>query len=255
MPRSETTNAKPRWLWRQRSLRFSMRTLLIVVTVLSVPLGWVGWKKGQVQRERATITWVKKMGGGVDFDPNREKGWWEKTTDNRFGLRVWRVDLNSTQVSDISPLAELKNLGRLVLTNTQVSDLSPLAELKNLEWLSLHSTQVSDLSPLADLKNLRGLFLNNTHVSDLSPLTDLKNLKWLYLQKTQVSDLSPLAELKNLAMLRLDNTQVSDLSPLAGLKNLGVLDLRNTPVSDEQVQELRQALPGCMIGRSIRVAK
>jgi hypothetical protein len=52
---------------RRRWFRFSLRTLLIVITVLSVPLGWVGWRLGQVRKERATIVWIEKMGGQVSF--------------------------------------------------------------------------------------------------------------------------------------------------------------------------------------------
>jgi len=76
------------------------------------------------------------------------------------------VDLRDTQVTNLSPLAELTSLEWLNLNNTQVSDLSPLVELKNLEGLGLHHTQVSDLSPLAELKNLERLNLNNTQVSN-----------------------------------------------------------------------------------------
>jgi hypothetical protein len=175
---------------RRRWFRFSLRTLLIVVTILSVPLGWVGWKRKQVRQERVTITWVEKMGGDAYFSPLNygKRSWWEESTDKWFGERVWSVCLDNTQVSDLSPLAELKNLELLELENTQVSDLSPLAELKNLELLELDNTQVSDLSPLAELKNLELLWLHNTQVSDVSPLAELKSLKKLYLDNTQVSD-------------------------------------------------------------------
>ncbi len=135
--------AKPRRRW----FRFSMRTLLIVVTVLSVPLGWVGWRLGQVRRERATIIWTVKMGGKVSFHSRiaiAKRSWWEKTTDKWFGERVRSVNLSNTQVSDLSPLAELKNLERLWVQRTQVSNLSPLSELKNLEMLCLQTKQVSD---------------------------------------------------------------------------------------------------------------
>ena len=56
-----------------------------------------------------------------------------------------------TQVSDVKPLAELKNLTTLYLGYTQVSDVTPLAELKNLTMLYLSHTQVSDVKPLAEL--------------------------------------------------------------------------------------------------------
>ena len=86
--------------------------------------------------------------------------------DSWFAANVRSVNLRYTLVSDLSPLADLKNLQRLVLYDTPVSDLSPLAELKNLRYLDLSSTQVSDLSPLAELKSLEQLHLNNTPVSD-----------------------------------------------------------------------------------------
>ena len=155
--------AKPRRRW----FRFSLRTLLIVVTVLAIPLGWVGRQLLQVRRERATVTWVEEMGGKVSFPSSiANRSWWEKSTDKLFGERVERVGLSRTQVSDLSPLAKLKSLNQLHLDNTQVSDLSPLAELKSLEVLYLHIMQVSDLSPLAELKSLRRLVLKNTQVSD-----------------------------------------------------------------------------------------
>jgi Leucine-rich repeat (LRR) protein len=72
------------------------------------------------------------------------KSWWEKTTEKWFGERVRSVFFNNTQVSDLSPLAGLKNLKELTLANVQVSNLSPLAELKSLEWLDLSYSQVSD---------------------------------------------------------------------------------------------------------------
>jgi hypothetical protein len=197
---------------RRRWIRFRLRTLLIVVTVSSVPVCWAAWNLDQGRRRQATVSWIQENGGQVIFHsfykPDK-RSWWEKITDQWFGERV------------------------------------RLAGLQNAK-------NVSDLSPFRDLKSLEDLALSNTPVSDLSPLAELKNLNELYLEGTQVHDLSPLAEMENLEMIWLDSTPVLDLSPLATLTNLKWLKLRNTLVSEQQVQELEKALPNCDIVYSKR---
>ena len=81
---NETHNTKPRRRW----LQFSLRTLLIVVTLSAVPLGWVGWKCEQGRRQRAVIAWVGEMGGSVTFEKVQEKSWWKEWTDKWFGRSV-----------------------------------------------------------------------------------------------------------------------------------------------------------------------
>jgi hypothetical protein len=224
----EPHNTNPIKTKPRRWFRFRLRTLLVMVTLLSVLLGWVGRELDQRRGQKSAIAWVEGMGGHVNFfhsfSPD-ERNWWEKTKEKWFGERVRDVFLWEIKVSDLSPLKELKNLEKLYLSYTKVVDLSPLSELKNLEQLFLGDTQVSDLSPLAELKKLEMLFLGNTQLTDLSPLVELYHLEELDLNNTQVSDLSPLAELKNLESLR-----------LTGIK-----------VSAEQVEELRLALPNCTI--------
>ena len=54
---------------------------------------------------------------------------------------------------------------RLDLSGTQVSDITPLANLHSLESLDLGGTQVSDITPLANLTSLKSLDLKDTHVA------------------------------------------------------------------------------------------
>ncbi|MDX2067494.1 MAG: COR domain-containing protein [Haliscomenobacter sp.] len=142
------------------------------------------------------------------------------------------LDVSNTQVTDLSPLANLQNLTSLSVSNTQVTDLSPLANLQNLNTLYVYNNQISDLSPLANLQKLTSLSVYNTPLSDLSPLANLQNLTSLYISNAQVSDLSPLANLQKLTTLYVSNTPLSDLSPLANLQNLTSLDVSYTLVSN-----------------------
>ena len=157
------------------------------------------------------------------------------------------LSLSSTPVQNVKPLAGLTKLEGLYLDGTQVSDVSPLKELTNLEELSLYSTPVSDAKPLAGMTELSSLSLQNTQVSDVGPLARLTKLECLWLDPSGVNDVKPLAGLTQLRILSLGFTQVSDVSPLTKLSNLKELHLNNTQVSEEQVKELQQTLPKCVI--------
>ena len=90
--------------------------------------------------------------------------------------------LNSNEISDLRPLANLDKLRYLYLNSNEISDLRPLVNLDRLQVLSLDSNEISDLRPLANLTQLRGLSLNSNEISDLRPLTALTRLVSLYVQ-------------------------------------------------------------------------
>ena len=143
MSSEENQRPQPIRHWFQ----FRLRNLLALIAIASGVLGWFVFELDQRQGEKQAIAWVEEMGGQVISHP--EISWWEKTKDKWFGEIVRAVAISNTQVSDISPVAELKNLKFLSLNGTHVSNLSPLAELKKLETLGLTVTQVSDISPRA----------------------------------------------------------------------------------------------------------
>ena len=142
-----------------------------------------------------------------------------------------KLDLQSSKVTDLTPLKGLPNLRYLDLWNTGVADLTPLKGLPELRILNLGNTRVTDLTPLKGLPKLVSLHLANTKVSDLTPLKGLPVLIELWLQDTGVIDLTPLKGLPELRILNLRNTKVSDLTPL---KELPLMDLylKNTRVTD-----------------------
>ncbi|RKU26741.1 hypothetical protein C6499_12785, partial [Candidatus Poribacteria bacterium] len=154
------------------------------------------------------------------------------TLKNLIGLAAWDMD-----IEDFSPLAELTNLRWLELFNTPISDLSPLTPLTSLKRMTLYGTGIENLSPLAGLTSLTRLQIaNNKTLSDISPLAGLINVEWLDLHRCDsLSDLSPLAGLTQLEYLNLNHTRrVSDysLAPLSGLTGLRRLRLAENRISD-----------------------
>ena len=203
---------------KPRRLQLRLRTMLGLLAVVSGVFGWVVFELEQRQNEKKAIAWVEGMSGSVGFKftgsvgipwgykPERriEVSWWDQIKDQLFGRRVVSVDLSNTAVSDLSPLADLKNIHLLKLHQTEVDDLTPLAGLENLQELDLsEASKLHDLAPLANLKNLNRLVLSHAPVRDLRPLAALRNLTDLELQETKVNDLTPLAGLENLDFLAL----------------------------------------------------
>ncbi len=140
---------------------------------------------------------------------------------------------SGTGINYLEKLSLCVHLKKLLLAGTNIYDLSPLQELKNLEILDLgYATQVSNILPIRDLRKLRTLILKETKVEDISAFSNLTNLRYVDLESTQVRNLLPLHRLKNLEYLKLGRTQVSDISYFTGLVNLKWLDLERTQIKD-----------------------
>ena len=140
--------------------------------------------------------------------------------------------LEDTSISDISPVTGLTNLTKLWLGGNAITDISPVSRLTNLTGLSLWSNAIMDISPLAGLTNLTRLELGGNNIADISHLAGLTNLTGLWLGGNAITDILPLASLTNLTRLELGGSNITDISPLAGLTSLTELVLKHNYISD-----------------------
>ncbi len=163
-----------------------------------------------------------------------------------------------SQLTDVSPLADMKELRQLILP-PNAKNFEFLRRLPKLGYLSyaesvktptlpdktaaqfwkeydargwLWALQNSGISVKSSKQLPDGtweLDLSDVKLRDLAPLQGAP-VSRLNLSKTAVADLAPLSGM-SLTALNLDNTQVSDLSPLKGMP-LKTLSLRGTRVTD-----------------------
>ncbi|MCH8921945.1 MAG: hypothetical protein IIA67_02215 [Planctomycetes bacterium] len=278
-------NPKPKRRWYQ----FSLRTLLIAMTVATVAFGgWVQLRRQRAQANRDRVAAVEeavavfeKMGGTVlfgggqiwpkpkpEYEERRPPTWLEKQFDDPGDaddpvrtLNVTVVNLYETKVTDadLKYLKELTYLVELNLSDTNVTDagMKPISQLNRLEDVDFYGTKITDagLQHLSGLERLRHLNLGNTNVTDagLEHLADLRKLEWINLHNTQVGDagLEHLTGLANLQSLVVDDTDVTDagLQHLTGLTNLEYLSFIGTNVTNEGIEQLQQVLPNCFICR------
>ena len=170
-------------LWRSW-LRFSVRSLMVLVFLLASALGWFVYR---VRTQHEAVASIQQTGAWViyhwqwrngSFDRFGEPGvpgWLIQWLGPDFFYSVKRVDIDA----DFGFRAD-DNL------------MSRVGQLRDLEVLSLHGNKdVTDigLAHLKGLTRLRFLYLSETGVTDagLKHLKTMKKLEGLYLVNTRTT--------------------------------------------------------------------
>ncbi len=217
---STTQPPKPKRRWCQ----FSLRTLLVVMTLFTVTVGcFVGWIQYRRQRAREN----RERVAAIEAEMRKVGGWVFPTLESEDG--TWLDGL----FNDPGNFDNFNRVG--VSGDGQYGDigLEHLKALPLVTQLHLGRTKVTDVG-LVHLKGqtrLGSLFLDDTDVTDagLVNLRGLTNLNDLRLRRCNITD--------------------AGLEHLNGLTNLRFLNLNGTNVTDEGIKKLQQALPKCKIHR------
>lgn len=193
----------------RRWFRFSLRTLLLMVTFGAAAFGWLGINLRAAQRQRDAVAAVQKLGGFVGYDYQMDSAgnldanavapapaWLRKIAGDDFFADVTHVYLCGCGASD-ETLVQIGGLPRLESLNvsyTKITDdgLANLAGLMELRSLRLWNTRVTDtgFAKLRRLTKLRSLSLAETRVTDaaLRQMSCYPELQELNLSETQISD-------------------------------------------------------------------
>lgn len=154
------TPSKRRWF------QFRLRTLLVMVVVVAIPLGWIGYERRRIATRREGLKEAGFAWGGQSPQPE------------------W----NQAVFGDDSP-AYANSMVSGIVTD---AGLVHLKNLPQLQLLALYGSHITDagLVHLKDLPQLQTLSLDGTHITDvgLVHLQDLHQLKRLELSRTQVTD-------------------------------------------------------------------
>ena len=174
---------------------------------------------------------------------------------------LWQLFLERNPITDLTALSAM-NLRELNISNNpiKVSDISPLAALKELQTLDLLNSGISDIRPLSGLTELRTLLLKGNPIKDFTPLSglNLTNLKYDVIgQTTGQTDFAetwmpdpalriavrgeigllpdvPLTKekMRSVGYIDIAGKGISDLTGLEFATNLRELDLRDNPITD-----------------------
>jgi hypothetical protein len=142
---------------QRRWFRYSLRTLLVLVTIASVAFCWLGLKMRQSQRQKEAVEAIRKLGGYVAYyhegrhmvvaPPPPGPVWLRTLAGDDVFSQVHHVRLSGETVTDadLVHLQGLTELQVLVLSGTQITDaaLVELQGLTQLEDLFVAHTQVT----------------------------------------------------------------------------------------------------------------
>jgi hypothetical protein len=270
------TAKRPRFKWQE-----SIRSLLLAMTILGLLLAWgrdryamrteVQELKREIEELNDMRTLVKQARiAQLEKDLAKARAWQFPYASSTNALQDilkigGNISIDATSVSlnrkgsdgDIPKLMKLKHLSAVSLLGDHFTDraMEQLCDFPPLRDVYIHSASVTDRSALAAAKRheLQGLSLHGATLTEKGYLAigSLTNLEVLSLNNTSVSDadLLPLVRLSKLRYLSLESTQVSDegIQHLAQLKGLEELFLRRTQVTRQGVDQLKLALPDCLI--------
>ena len=185
---------KPERRWFQ----YSLRTLLVFVTLCAIPCSWYAVRLQQA-RQQKTVAAIQKLGGVVGYDwqfdakgqslPSAQQPGLRSLWGNYVFQSVYTVNFDGDSYitdEDIEHLRGLSQLRYLHLRGTQVTDkgVENLRALSQLQGLDLHGTKVTDkgLEHFRGLSQLQGLDLYGTKITDkglenLNGLAQLRHLR------------------------------------------------------------------------------
>jgi len=131
-------------------LQFSIRSLLLLTLLVSLPLGYEAYCQAKYRREWKLLRAINAMGGTVGANFSREQVYIDASGE-RFSIPrgfVTHVYLGKSRVTDanLRLLGIITTLEAFDLSETKISDqgLAHLTQLKKLKRLDLRHTKVTE---------------------------------------------------------------------------------------------------------------
>ena len=141
-----------------------------------------------------------------------------------YATNLEKLKVNENEISDLTPLKDLKNLKYLELQRNRIVDLSPLSNLKKLEFLKLYNNIIENVEPLKDLTNLTGLDLHNN--------VKVRKESGKRINYDGITDISSLKNLTNLTFFDVSANKIENVDILLGMEKINHLDFSDNKIKD-----------------------
>ena len=256
---------------RRRFLQVSLRTLLILTTLVAVVLGILTRVHHRVQEQKFAVARIKALGGQVEYDYEEGKSspkqkrtppgwpWLRQLVGDEYFQDVVGITLDGTPVSDadLGVIGKLRGVKTLSANGREKTGyhryFSRPFKIPEPVFSRITDDGIRRLGPQ---RNLVVAMLAHTSVGDegVKEIAHWQNLEVLNLDCTHVtsSGMELLENLEHLKSLKLRKTIIDDnaVASLCRLLTLEELDITGTEVSGVGLFKLRAELPSCNLNGS-----
>jgi len=151
------------------------------------------------------------------------------------------LDFSFNHVVDISPLADMPRLKKIIADSNSISDITSIEKTISLEELILRHNQINNLAAIGQLNNIRFLDIGQNRVDTLDKLSSLAKLEEISIDSNFVTDIFTLGSLTNLRMINMSVNNISNVDRLLELPLLEFVDMTGTLItpSESIVTQLR----------------
>jgi Leucine-rich repeat (LRR) protein len=209
--------------------QWSLRTLLVAVALLSIPLGFFTWKAREINAEMNAAEALERSGWFVERHATPRAKFWSRLLQREVHVIVGLHgdDFRQTSLDAYrDQVHALSDISTLHVSNLPFTDrlLGNLPNRLSLSHVALEGTQLTDdgLRWLSHCPKLSHLNLCNTRVSDLG-IGQLRSLPLIELNLCQTdctdASIEAIQSLSQLQILDLDETRVNRLK-LSSMPNL-----------------------------------
>ncbi|MDR0286854.1 MAG: leucine-rich repeat domain-containing protein [Clostridiales bacterium] len=156
----------------------------------------------------------------------------ENLSDLKFFTSLEYLKIVNCNVSDISPIVNLKNLIVLDLSGNGISDVTPLGEIKKLQALAIRENKINNADALGKIQHLINLDISFNKIKSVDFIENNKNIEILNAGHNKISTLKSLNKLKYLTDLLLDTNKIEDIDFMKNNKTIKVLNISHNHVKD-----------------------
>lgn len=144
------------------------------------------------------------------------------------------LDLAGSRIpaEDLSYVASLPSLTKLVLSDCGLSTIANLAGAQNLTYLDLSKNTIRNLEALAPMTSLKELNMQHNALVALDALSGLNNLEHLDVSYNSLTTLDPLASCAKLNWLDAGNNTLQSVYGISGLSLLSYLSVDFNQLTD-----------------------